>query len=530
MEYLIEGAPVFVMDDQDTVAEAMVVSDTRVAATGDLKTLRQRYPLARRLAIGGAAVVPAFNDCHAHLLRLGQDMTRADLRYCRSADDIQEALWANDLHRTDGWLIGVNYDQNILAGQRHIGRDTLDGIGRGRPVYLFHLSRHEGLANSKALELADIHAATPDPPEGRIDRDATGRITGRLLEMAVSLVEKVLPLPTDRQLDNAIRCSLEHQARRGILAATDATSGKWFGIQREWAAYSRVLAQASKVKVTLMPDVDVCRQMGWLDRDRVQLPDSPSCLRLGPMKIIADGALTNRTAALSRPYTDGGTGSLVYPAEELEAMILRAHRGGWRCAVHAIGDITIDICLQAFATAQATLPHRRPRHRLEHCMVVNDRINRLMAQLGVIPCSQPEFIFQLGHAYRSCLDGRAERLMPYRAWIEAGLTLAFSSDQPISTGDPILGWRAAVTRQTRDGDIMGAEETLTPLEALRAYTVGSAIASGDPDIGSLTPGKEARFAVLSHLPKAIADHAMHVVTTSAELLPPSSIEHKSHRV
>jgi predicted amidohydrolase YtcJ len=523
MEYLIEGSPIFVMDDMHTVAEAMVVSaDFKVKAVGDRKMLQQNFPRARRLDVDGGAIIPAFNDCHAHLLRLGLDMTRADLRYCRFVDEIRDALWGNDLHREGGWLIGVNYDQNILPGQNHLSLDELDRLGKGRPLYLFHLSRHEGLANSKAMELAGITATTPDPPEGKIDRDESGRPTGRFLEMAVSLVEKVLPAPTDVELEKAIQAALGYQARRGILAATDATSGKWFGMEREWAAYSSVLSQkmGGQVKVTLMPDVEVCQSLDWLDRDNVELPTAPRGLSLGPMKIIADGAITNRTAALKKPYEDvGGFGQLVYPAEKLKAMIIRAHRGGWPCAVHAIGDKVIELCLDAFAEARQDGSGLTLQHRLEHCMVVDDRINYRMAELGIIPCVQPEFIFHLGHAYRICLARRADMLMPYRSWLNAGLTLAFGSDQPITTGDPILSWRAAVERQTRDGDIMGAGERISPMEALRAYTVGSAIACGDPEIGTLEPGKEARFVVLSHRPELITQKEMRVLTTSAELLP-----------
>ncbi|MBW1714191.1 MAG: amidohydrolase family protein [Deltaproteobacteria bacterium] len=392
MESLIEGGQVFVMDAGNTVAEALVVSGSRVKAVGGRRTLGRRFPRAKRLSLDNGVVIPAFNDCHAHLLRAGQDMTRTELRYCRSAQEIQEALQADDRHLKDGWLIGVNYDQNILPGQGHLSLDELDRLGGGRPVYLFHLSRHEGLANSRALELAGITAQTPDPPQGKIVRDGSGRPSGRLMEMAVSLVENVLPSPSDAELDQAVRAALDHQARRGILAATDATSGKWFGLDREWAAYCRVLKQGAKVKVTLMPDVEVCQSRGWLDRRQVDLPRPPRGLSLGPMKIIADGAITNQTAALTRPYRDGGSGLLVYPVQELKAMIIRAHQGGWRLAIHAIGDRTIGICLEALAEAGRDGSDPKMRHRLEHCMLVNDRLNRLMAQLGVMPCAQPEFI------------------------------------------------------------------------------------------------------------------------------------------
>ncbi len=339
--------------------------------------------------------------------------------------------------------------------------------------------------------------------------------------MAVSLVEKILPAPSDTELEQAIQAALQHEAQRGILAATDATSGKWFGMEREWTAYCRVLEKGSPVKVTLMPDIEICERLGWMDRKDVNIPEPPQGLGLGPVKIIADGAITNRTAALNKPYEDDdGIGFLVYPPEKLKAMIIRAHKGGWRCAVHAIGDRVIEICLDAFAEARHNHSGLNIRHRLEHCMLVNEHINQRMADMNIIPCVQPEFIYHLGHAYRSCLGKRADNLMPCRSWLKKGLTLAFGSDQPVTTGDPILGWRAAVKRQTRSGESMGPAESLKSLEALRAYTVGSAIACGDTEIGTLEKGKEARFVVLNHRPEWIDQADMRVIATSADLIPP----------
>jgi predicted amidohydrolase YtcJ len=518
MKQLYEGVPIYTLNPGNQVAEAMVVEGGRVEAVGARRELIERFPHARRVPLEGGAVIPSFNDCHAHLLRLGQDLARAELRHCRTAEEIAEALRENSLRFPgSGWLVGVNYDQNILPGGNHLTLEELDAIGNGRPVYLFHLSRHEGMANSKAMALGGIGESTPDPPEGRIERDASGRPNGRLLEMAVRLVEQALPIPGEASLVKALSASLKLQAERGILIATDATTGKWFGLEKEWSSFARAVESAG-VKVTLMPDVDACRSLGWMQRGRVELPPASNQLRLGPMKFIADGALTNRTAALNEPYIDGsGRGLLVYPPDELRAMILEAQRGGWRCAVHAIGDRAIEIVLSAFEEGNRFRQGQRFGHRVEHCMLVNAAMNQKMSELGVMPCVQPEFLYNLGHAYRQALGDRAEALIPFRSWIRKGLPLAFSSDQPIATGDPILGWRSAVLRSTRDGDVLGAEECLDPLTALRAYTVGSALASADDSVGTLEPGKEARFALLSHRPERIVEEDMRVLGSSLSL-------------
>jgi hypothetical protein len=518
MKQLYEGVPIYTMNAGNQVAEAMVVEDGRVAAVGERRELIHRFPRARRVPLDGGAVIPGFNDCHAHLLRLGQDLARAELRHCRTAEEIAAALRDNSRRFPgSGWLIGVNYDQNILPGGTHLTLQELDAIGDGRPVYLFHLSRHEGMANSKALALGGIGESTPDPPEGRIARDASGRPNGRLLEMAVRLVERALPIPGEAELARALSASLKLQAERGILAATDATSGKWFGLEREWRSFAKAVENVG-VRVTLMPDVDACRSLGWMQRERVELPPAPAQLRLGPMKFIADGALTNRTAALNEPYSDGsGRGILLYPPDELRAMILEARQGGWRCAVHAIGDRAIEIVLSAFEEGRRLGRGQGFGHRVEHCMMVNAALNQKMRELGVIACVQPEFLYNLGHAYRQALGNRAEALIPFRSWLRKGIPVAFSSDQPIATGDPILGWRSAVLRSTRDGDVLGAEECLDPLTALRAYTVGSAFATADDRVGTLEPGKEARFVLLSHRPEQIAEADMRVLATSLSL-------------
>ncbi len=520
MEYLIEGAPVYTLDKAGSVAEALLVEDGLVKRLGRRSELAAEHPNAKRIDLEGGAVIPAFNDCHCHILRLGLELERPDLRHCRSVAEIQAALldWAESNPDAE-WIVGRNYDQNILAEGRHITADELEAVGRGKPVYLGHISRHLGVASNKALELAGIREDTPDPPDGIIVRDETGRPTGVLLEMALSLVEEALPEPSVTEMAEAILAAGRKLAQRGILAASDAFSGGWYDLDKELLAYAEALELGAPVRMTLMCSMDAVMEIGWTDLADAAPPAKHPDLRLGAIKLMADGALTSRTAALLEAYEDQDTnGVLIYPEEEIVERIVRAHRGGWQVAVHAIGDRAVKACLDGFGRAQAENPRRDARHRIEHCMMVNEELIDRMAELGIVACAQPEFIWGLCHAYRQGLGPRAERLMPYRTWQEHGVPLCFGSDQPVVSGDPLLGWRQAVERRCRDGGFLGPEEGLDPLTALRCYTNGGAYATFDDRIGSLEPGKQARFVVLSRRPEDVLDPEMRILATSADLL------------
>ncbi|MDW8107863.1 MAG: amidohydrolase, partial [Armatimonadota bacterium] len=426
------------------------------------------------------------------------------------------------------WILGRAYDQNLLPDGKHITRHDLDAVCAHKPIYLNHVSKHGGAANTLALQVAGITRDTHDPADGVIVRDETGEPTGILLESAAALVAKHIPKPQGAALVQAVHRACEHLARKGILAASDASTG-WHDLDAEVNAYAQALAEGAPVRITLMPLYDAADRAGWLQTPEQAgeatgiSPHPPSPhpdLRWGAIKLFADGAFTTRTAALRQPYADTPTtGVLMYEPEELMERILTVHRAGWQCAVHAIGDHAIELVLQGYRRALEAHPRPHHRHRIEHAMLMADDLLAEMQALGVVAVPQPEFLWWLTRAYLKGLGERAVMLMPFRSWLRAGVPMGFSSDQPVVPGDPIIGWRAAVTRTSRDGTCLNPEEGLDPLTALQMFTVGAAYATGDDEIGILAPGKQARFVVLSHPPEQIANAEMQVVTTSWELLP-----------
>ena len=217
-------------------------------------------------------------------------------------------------------------------------------------------------------------------------------------------------------------------------------------------------------------------------------------MRLGPIKLYIDGALGPRTAALKEPYADGSASTvLIYPPEEFNRRVLEAHRGGWQIGVHAIGDLAVELCIRAFEKAQEAFPRPDPRHRIEHCFLTDAAMVRDMVRLGILAVVQPEFIHHLAHYYRPALGDRTDRGMPVRTWLRAGVAVAFSSDQPVVPGDPIVGWRTAVNRKHKTGFTVAPEEGLDPITALKCFTAGSAYATFDDAVGVLAAGEKGRL-------------------------------------
>jgi len=520
MRFLFYGVPIYTLWPPKPRAEALAVENGVIAAVGEKKELAAQFPGAKKVSLEGGAVIPAFNDSHAHILSSGIALTRADLRGCSSFAEMGTRLrdWIAKGNQK-GWVFGIGYDQNLLPERKHVTRHDLDRISQERPVAVRHTSGHCTVVNCRALELAGVTAQTPDPPDGRIERDESGDPTGVLLERAWLLVERHIPPLSVEEIAQAVRRIAEVMARRGILSASDATTGRYSGIEKEWRGFARALEEGAKVRMTLMPDYDQVEKSGWLsDRRQAVVPRGHPDLRLGALKLYIDGALGPRTAALKEPYADGSQSTvLIYPPEEFNRRVLAAHRGGWQIGVHAIGDLAVELTVQAYEKAQTALPRPDPRHRVEHCFLTDGEIVRKMVRLGIIAAVQPEFLYHLSHYYRPALGDRTDRGMPIRTWLQAGVAVAFSSDQPVVPGDPIVGWRAAVNRKHKTGFAVAPEEGLDPLTALKCFTVGSAYAIFDEAVGTLSPGKKADFAVLSHPPEKIAEEDMRVLTTSASL-------------
>jgi predicted amidohydrolase YtcJ len=510
--------------DGDSVAPAVAIWRDRIVALEDV-------PAHRTIDLGGAVVTPGFHDAHNHMAWYGLSLAEVDLRVA-SLDALYDAVAARAAELPPGeWVVGAGYDENKLGA--HPDRDALDRAAPGRRVWLKHTSGHMCLVNGPLLADLGIAEVPVDVPGGLVVTDAAGRPTGLLQEQGQQLLNRlVLPYPVDTLVDAIERAGRVYLSQ-GITSVVEAgVGGGWIGKSPvEVAAYQRALDRGRlPVRVELMVATDVLHPLAAHASDdltlgldlgiRTGLGDDR--LRIGPVKIFSDGSLIGHTCAMTEDFADtpGERGFLQDDAAALHTRIVEAHRSGWRVAAHAIGDAAIDLVLDAVEEAQRRWPRPDVRHRIEHFGVSRpDQVARAAA-LGVVPVPQGRFVGEIGDGMLRALGPeRAGWAYRYRSLLDAGMTPPGSSDRPVVDGAPLLGIHDMVNRLTDGGLSCGPEEAISGLEALTAYTLGSAYAShAERDRGTVTVGKYADLAVLSDDPATVDPAAIRDIEVLSTVL------------
>jgi hypothetical protein len=403
-----------------------------------------------------------------------------------------------------------------LKEKRHPSRQDLDKAAPKHLVSLRHTSAHGYAVNSLALAKAGITKDRLDPEGGKIGRDiTTGELTGLLFESpAMKLIDDITPKPTLEDLVTALGKAGQRFLSEGITSAMDASVGG-NDISLQIAAYQeavdrRVLKVRHNLAIWSEAVFDYCRfeeslreaQGKFLGLGiRTGLGDEK--LRIGPFKIIVDGAFSTVTAVTYEPYgfeaNDRGCGVLVIEPEKLAKLASVAHGLGWQLSIHGIGDRAIDICLDAIEAAHRSKPRKDARHRLEHCTMALPRMFDRIKRLGVIPVLQPGFIWELGdNWFRQLGKETCVQLKPFRTLLDNKILMAFSSDRPVVSGAPLLGIHSAVNQKTRTGQDYAPHEKITPEEALRCYTINGAYATFEEKVkGSIEVGKLADLVILA---------------------------------
>jgi predicted amidohydrolase YtcJ len=513
-DLLLVNANVLTMDPGRPAASAVAVAGGRIVGIYDGEPDVTAKDV---IDLRGLTLIPGFHDAHNHMIGFGLSLTEIDLRV-DSQDELYARVAAKAAATPEGeWVIGSGYDQTRTGAHPH--RDALDAIAPNHRIWLKHTSSHMCVVNSLVLADLGIGETVPQVDGGRVTTDAAGRPTGLLEERAQELVGNLThpyPLAT---LADAVDSAGRLYLAEGITSVTEAgVGGGWIGQSPvELAAYVNARDQGRlHVRVELMVISDAFHPLGAHPSDGIETGIDlglrtgfgDDWLRLGPMKIFTDGSLVGRTAAMSAPFEGdpGNSGYLQADPDQLTEMIVEAHRAGWRVAAHAIGDRAIDLALDAFADAADQYPRARPRHRIEHFAAARpDQVARA-AKLGVVAVGQGRFASELGDGMLAAVGAkRAAWLYRQRSLLDAGLVLPGSSDRPVASGAPLLGIHDMVNRRTGTGAPFNIAEAITPAEALRAYTWGSAYAAKQERIkGSISPGKLADFTVLSEDPTAVA--------------------------
>ena len=485
--------------------EALAIADGKVLATGsnaDIAALAG--PDTSVIELNGRLATPGLYDAHLHLHMYGISMAELDLRpkVVPTLVELLELVREKAATLPKGtWITGRGYDHFKLETGRHPFREELDQVAPDHPVYLVRTCGHLAVANTAALTLAGITEDTPSPEGGLIER-ANGRLTGLLAETGREPIIAILPELSVEELISAIERGGESLLSYGITSCMEAA----IGIREGWPEMEAYL-QARKqnrlpVRVygTIMGDktrsiLDRATEAGMITGQGDEM------FRHGPVKIFTDGSAGGRTAAMTWAYLGNDPddkGLLCIPdQEELNAMVLKAHRAGFQMAIHAIGDAAIDEVLNAYEAALADTPAPDRRHRIEHCGWLRpDQLQR-MVDMHIIPVPQPSFLYWFGDLYLTVAESHyVEDSHPYRDWINAGLEPSASTDCPVTEVDPRPVLYNLITRKSSAGTVIGPKQKLSVEEALHAYTYSSAYGSHEEKVkGQLVPGQLGDVAV-----------------------------------
>jgi hypothetical protein len=508
-DLVITGADVWTGDAARRWAGAVATRGDRIVAAGTERDVRDRFPdAAEVLHVPGGMVVPGFQDAHVHPPFAGRYRLHVSLHDLPGVDAYLDAVAAYaGAHPDEPWIFGGGWAMAHFPGGTPT-KDLLDAVVPDRPVYLLNRDVHGAWVNSKALEAGRITRDTPDPWDGRIERDpATGEPTGMLHEgAAYSFADEHLPEPSREEWERAILVAQEHLHGLGITGWQDA----WVTPATE-EAY-RFLAERGELTARVVGAL-------WWDRHRgiEQVEDLAGRRDRGPagsfhpttVKVMADGVLENMTGAMLRPYCDAAghetdrRGIAYVDHEELVEAVTALDRERFQVHVHAIGDRAVRNALDAFEAARTANGVRDSRHTIAHLQVIDPEDVPRFRELGVVANCQPYWAQhdpQMDELTVPFLGpDRAGLQYPFASLHAAGATLAFGSDWSVSTADPLEEIEVAVRRadpSARGDDPFLPEQRLGLHLALAAFTAGSAYVNHDTDAGSIREGGRADLVVL----------------------------------
>lgn len=516
---ILYNARIRTLNPRQPFAAAIAVENGRILAVGgneDVLALGNRAAVTEDLH--GQTVWPGLTDAHQHLEQYAFSLALVACETPTREECLRRVAERARTTRAGEWILGHGFDQNQWQGGYGTAA-ALDSVSDGHPAYLTAKSLHASWANSSALKLAGIDRNTPDPAGGIIQRDANGEPTGILLENAVALVERILPTPGEDDAIAAIDRAQKQLWSLGLTGVHDFDRRLGFMALQTLERDDRLRLRVLKgLPLEQLPEAIALGLRGGFGGD---------FLRIGPVKMFADGALGPQTAAMFQSYeNDDGTGVLLLESGQVLETGRLAAQCGVSLAIHAIGDRANHEMLAGYALLrsyeeQNHLPHLR--HRIEHVQLLHPDDLRRLADLNVIASMQPIHILSDMDTADRCWGERSRLAYAFRSLLDAGVNLAFGSDAPVESPNPFLGLHAAVNR-TRPSGYPGPsgwypEQRLQFEDALAAYTTGPAFAAGlERRLGQLAPGFFADLIVLTEDPFEIHPEHLHRLQPAATMV------------
>jgi predicted amidohydrolase YtcJ len=495
---------IYTADPQHPWASAMAVRDGKFTCIGGIEQIMLECgggaEDAERVQLNGRFVIPGFNDAHAHLGDAGSEMRAVRLNGAASIEELQKRVAEGVAqHKKGDWIIGAGWDHTLWLDKKFPNKQQLDAIAPKNPVLLYHVSGHVAVANSLALQVAKIAKDTPNPKGGEFEKGEDGELTGMLKEgSAMSLVAQWVPDPTPAERRRGIELVLADLAKNGVTSVQDNSDWDDFLVYRD-------LKDEGKLTARITEWLHFSSPLNVLQNERSEGGVTDPWLKTGALKMVTDGALGSRTAAMLAPYSDdpSATGILIMEPDKLRQMAIERDKAGFQLAFHAIGDRANRVALDTFeAVAKANGPRDR-RDRIEHAQVVAPEDLPRFAQLKVIASMQPSHeTNDMRWAEARVGPDRIKGAYAWNTLQKSGARLAFGTDYPVEPVSPFRGLYACVTRELPEGGPAGGwqpQEKISLEDCIRNYTLGSTYAQFEEGKkGQLKIGQYADFLILSN--------------------------------
>ncbi len=503
------NGPILTMDKKNRIAEAVLVEKDRIVAVGDKEDiLVQAGSDAKVVDLDGKPLLPGFIEAHGHFPGSGLDAIAADLNSppigrVVSIIDVKEKLKLQARTVSSGeWIIGFGYDDTLLLERRFLTRKELDAISKKHPIMVMHISGHMSMVNSKALKRLGISKDTPNPKGGEVVRDINGQATGVLKETAHNKARnKALKLSASRLL-KLLQNSVEDYTVEGVTTVQSGLTTPDLYKPITLLAGIGLIPQ----RLVIWPNLDLAK---GLSNGKLE-PVNNDKVSTGALKITTDGSIPGYTGFLSLPYfrqaqgvNTNYRGYSSISSQELNTLVNQWHSKGWQLALHANGDAAIDMVIDAIGRAQDTSPRKDSRHIMVHSQMARPNQLEAMAELQITPTFFPSHVYYWGDRYQNLFLGgsRASLISPLNTADKMGVRYSIHSDTPVTPIEPFKMAHHAVTRTTRKGSVLGKEERISVIRALRAMTIDAAWQMFlEDDRGSIEPGKWADLIVISENP------------------------------
>jgi predicted amidohydrolase YtcJ len=479
--------------------EAVAIHGGVISAVGTTTEIRKLAGSNTQVVdLHGAFAMPGFNDAHTHVGSAGEAKLSVDLEGSKSLQEFQARIRARLGEFKPGeWVTGRGWDHTLWPEKRFPTRADLDAVSKDHPMEFGRVDGHVLVANSLALQLAGITKETKDPPGGSIERDVNGEPDGMLKENAEGLVTRKIPTPSPERRRKGIELALADASSHGVTSLQDNSSWEDFLTYRE-------IKNDGKLNVRITEWLPFPAPLEQLEKMRDDGGTTDPWLKTGALKMVVDGSLGSRTAAMLAPYSDDPktNGILRMEPEKLKQLSIERDKAGFQLAFHPIGDRTNRVALDAFEAAVAANGARERRDRIEHAQIVSPPDFARYAKLHVIASMQPSHeTTDMRWAESRIGPERSKGAYAWRTFLQLGVPLAFGTDYPVEVINPMRGPHACVTRELPDGTPPGGwqpQERISMDECIAAYTYGSAYAEFEEGKkGRIAPGQFADVIVLS---------------------------------